>query len=894
MIVKIYLSRIMMKNFIKLAALLCVVFLLQNFTHAQTRTATVRINDQVTHQKITGFGGFVNSPSFGYNYMSETEIRKIWGKDSEIQYNIMRLYIPTSESSWSQAIQTAKLAKSLGLIVFASPWSMPAAWKTNNSVNGIVGGNRGYLKEENYGDYAAYLNRFVTLMRDNGVELDAISIQNEPDWDVDYQGCYWTPEQITKFLREHRSSIDCKIMVPETMQLSRENYVNALIADDIIDKFDVYAGHQYGGVGTAHKRLSERGKEIWQTEYLINWNSNTSVPARDFRWSTDAFDFVKAINLCMLSDVNAWVHYAAKRYYGMLGDGTCGTQNGIITKRGYILGHYAKYVTGATRIENVWNDDSNSLEGSSYLSVTGDSVIVVVINSSRYDYSLVVDLPFYSASGICFTTMEAADMNMKETVINMGEETCRPKVAIDALSVTTLIFTKSSERLASQMIGKAVHPDKIEAQTVVGALGDGYQLSGKTVELMSGSPLISTNTTSTDSYLQLNEQFNCLVFHVENLSSSNLYTSGSTTLHYINDDGARKSHNYGDIAFNKRNDFDWILDISHSVLTDGCSGILSITSANASSRLTFQFGDVYFTMGNEKMYKFSGVYSQGDSDLLDGLDDVAYTSLDFTETTGIPADVDWSALAANKNCIYYVDNNLVNENANVISGTTCNKLELTELIYGGGDFYSLVDFTATTATYHCTLTGYQMLVLPFEATIPEGVSAYTLAVSATEVNGTPIAGGIIPANTPVLVKGSGAFRSVTFTGAGKVSSPRNQKVNNLNGVYIAMKVPFGSYYLKTVDNSTAFHRATSGMDETIHSFGAYLTSGQAIAETLSLRIDGQSSIGQIKDMSTVLSEEYYTPMGQRVFPEKNNLKGIYIVKSLMSDGSISSRKIHIR
>ena len=878
-------------KFIKSAILLCVVILLQNFAHAQTKTATVRINDQVTHQKITGFGGFVNSPQFGYNHMTEAEIKKIWGKDSETKYNIMRLYIPTSESSWSQAIQTAKLAKSLGLIVFASPWSMPAAWKTNNSVNGMVGGNRGYLKEENYGDYAAYLNRFVTLMRDNGVELDAISIQNEPDYDVDYQGCYWTPAQIAKFLKEHRSTINCKIMVPETMRLSGEEYVNALIADEVIDKFDIYAGHQYGGVGTAHQKLAGKGKEIWQSEYLINWVPNSPTPAnpaRDFRWSTDAFDFAKAINLCMLSDVNAWVHYSAKRYYGMLGDGERGTTRSEITKRGYVLAHYSKYVTGATRVENIWNDDSNTLEGSSYLSVTGDSVMAVVINPSVNSYSLIVDLPFYSATGTQITTTETEDMT--ETVINMEGETCRPKVAIDALSVATLVFTKSSERPVSQMVGEAIHPDKIEDQTVVGALGNAYQLSGKTVELMSGSPLISTNTTSTGSYLKLNEQFNRLVFHVESLSSSNLYTSGSTTIHYINDDEVRKSFNYGDIPFNKRNDFDWVLDISRSVLTDGCSGILSITSANASSRLTFKFGDVYFTMGNEKMHKFSGVYSHGDSDLLDCLDDVAYTSLDFTETTDIPAGVDWNALAANKNCVYYVNENLTNENTNVISGTTCNKLELTELLYGGGDFYSLFDFTATTATYRCTLNGYKMLVLPFEATIPEGVNAYKLTVSATEVNGTPITGGKIPANTPVLVRGD--FRSVTFTGTGKVSSPRSLKVNGQNGIYIAMKAPAGSYYLATVDNTTAFHRVTTTADVTIGAFDVYLTPEQATAVTLPLKIENGSSIIQFKNTPAVLSEEYYTLTGQRVYPEKNKLKGIYIVKSLMSDGSVSSRKTY--
>ena len=872
-----------MKNYklIQSAILFCIIIILfKNFAQAQPQTATVVINDKTTHQKITGFGGFVNSPQFGYNHMSEAEIKKIWGNDSETKYNIMRIYISSNESSWlPQAVPVVKLAKSLGLIVFASPWSMPAAWKTNNSTVGT-----GSLKEENYGDYAAYLNRFATLMRENGAELDAVSIQNEPDWDVSYDGCRWTPAQITKFLKEHRSSIQCKIIVPETVGLSNENYVNTLIADDVIDQFDIYAGHQYGGVGTAHQKIAEKGKEVWMTEYLINWNENAT---RNFQWSLDAFDFTKAINNCMLSNVNAWINYSAKRFYGMLGDGQYGTVNGAVTKRGYLLSHYAQYVTGATRIENTWKDDSNALDGSSYLSVTGDSIIAIVINPSNNAYTLTVDLPFYSTEGKSITTTETTTGS--ENLIRFEEETIRPNVDIPASSITTLIFTKSSERPASQMTGEEVHPDKIENQTVVGAaFGSAFQLSGKTAMFRNGNPLISSITSSASSYLKLNEPFNRLVFHVENLSSTMSYVSANTTLYYINAKGTVCSHNYGEFTFNKRDHFDWVFDISRNVLTDGCNGILSITNGNYSSELTFRFGDVYFTVGSEKLFKFSGVYSRDDSNLLDCLADVAYTSLDFTETSGITSEEDWNASAVNNNCIYYVNENIANNNPNIISGSVCSSLELTD---EGGNFYAPVNFTATTAAYQCLLSGYKMLVLPFEVNIPAGISAYTLAVSAIEVNGTRITGGKIPANTPVLVNGYGSF---IFNGTGNVSSPRSLKVNDLNGIYIAMKLPSNSYYLQTESNTPVFYRASNGEDRTVGAFDAYLTAEPATAATLPVKLDNESSIEIINNTPTVLSEDYYSLLGQRVYPVKNNLTGIYIVKSLMSDGSVISRKIYIR
>lgn len=118
---------------------------------------TVRFDATKTHQHITGFGGFVCSPQFQYNHMSTTEIKKVWGPESTIGCNIMRLYIPIGRNAWSLSLQTAKNAKQMGLIVFASPWGQPAEWKTNGTSNAMNSdGTLGYLKKENWADYAQY------------------------------------------------------------------------------------------------------------------------------------------------------------------------------------------------------------------------------------------------------------------------------------------------------------------------------------------------------------------------------------------------------------------------------------------------------------------------------------------------------------------------------------------------------------------------------------------------------------------------------------------------------------------------------------------------------------------------------------------------------------------
>lgn len=201
---------------------------------AQTK-ATARFNPQNTHQRITGFGGFVCSPQFGYNHMSASEIKKVWGAGSTVGCNIMRLYIPIGRNAWSQSLATAKQAKQLGLIVFASPWGQPAEWKTNGTSNAKnEDGTTGKLKRENWADYAQYLEDYVQYLRNNGVELDAISIQNEPDWPAQYAGCLWDASEIAEFVKTYGKSISCKVMAPETLAVS-DAYANALNKTDVLD-----------------------------------------------------------------------------------------------------------------------------------------------------------------------------------------------------------------------------------------------------------------------------------------------------------------------------------------------------------------------------------------------------------------------------------------------------------------------------------------------------------------------------------------------------------------------------------------------------------------------------------------------------------------------------------
>ena len=813
--------------------------------------STLKIDATTKHQRITGFGGFVCSPQFTYNHMSNSEIKKVWGSTSTVGCNIMRLYIPIGKNAWSQSLATAKLAKQMGLIVFASPWGQPAEWKTNNSSNAKnADGEQGYLKKENWGDYAQYLEDYVQYLRNNGVELDAISIQNEPDWPCDYAGCLWSATDIAQFVKTYGRTISCKIMAPETLAVS-DSYANALNKTDVLPCFDIYGGHQYGGIQSAYKNLGKKGKEVWMTEYLINWNE-VEGNTRNYDFSKDFFNFFTAINTCMLGDFNAWIHYAAKRYYGMMGDGQRGAgSSGTITKRGYIMAHFAKYVTGMTRVDAVFN--GSGLQGSAYISESGDTVVAVMANTTENAIDLTLDLPFYTMQGQLATTVKSKSMNKKE--LSYETETCRPMVQIDPLSVSTVLFVKSRERQPSNMAGTATRFDRIDDMTTTKTnFGTAYKLSNKTKTFDSSNPLISSRKTLTYGYIALNDRYAKLVMRVKKVTSTNSLTAGKPTLYYVNAQGKAVSHEYERLDLSAGQNFDIVFDLSPATLTDGCIGLLSLTCDNSQSHLTITFGDVYLDNGNRYAATLSGAYVADDSYVMEYTADEACTSLDLTNVTDLPTTLPW--LTSTNRVALVTEGSTLAEITNVVAGANCQNLVLKA---DNGSFRPSKTFTANTASVTCSINGLRMLMLPFEAAVPQGITAYVINDDRTLQSVITIT-----AHQPVLVAGNGEY---TFVGTGDVSFATSPLDANYRGTYTQIPLYEGDYVLGQEQGVWGFTRLTD--KGVLMPFDVYAQFPASAESFLPLDLTN-TGISDVVERS-VFSSAVYNVMGQRVSGAKKGL-----------------------
>src|ERR1700694_4199336 len=85
------------------------------------------------------------------------------------------------------------------LFLFSSPWSPPGWMKPNNSMLG------GAMRKVNFGPYALYFQKFIEGYKAEGVNIDAVTVQNETDAEQEGRmpACLWSQEQEMEFVAKH-------------------------------------------------------------------------------------------------------------------------------------------------------------------------------------------------------------------------------------------------------------------------------------------------------------------------------------------------------------------------------------------------------------------------------------------------------------------------------------------------------------------------------------------------------------------------------------------------------------------------------------------------------------------------------------------------------------------
>ena len=348
------------------------------FTTGSTPSAAT-VNFGTTYQTIRGFGG----ASVWLGNMPPKAATALFSPTSGLNLSILRVRIdptgsasgggnynmPYETGSWDQELANAKaaVANNPNAIVFATPWTPPAAWKLNGSASvsdaGETGLNQsfascsegsgycgGYLNPSHYADYANYLEDFVHYFNTNaGFNLYAVSMQNEPEENVTYESCVWTPDEMDAWVSGYGATIakdqySTKLMMPESdtfNPLSAAPTLNDPSAQGLVS---IIGGHLYGVTPTPYViPAADTSKEIWMTEF-----GPLSSATLTFAQALSPYG-VDIHNSLVNGDYNAFV------WWGAFGEavntcatqaGTCGLIDfaGTLQPMGEVMGQYSKFI----------------------------------------------------------------------------------------------------------------------------------------------------------------------------------------------------------------------------------------------------------------------------------------------------------------------------------------------------------------------------------------------------------------------------------------------------------------------------------------------------------------------------------------------------------------------
>lgn len=410
-------------------------------------TTNITLNPNQKFQKIAGFGAglpmWIGELDASKSALTKEMVHKAVGTgEGELGLSILRTIIRHDPDMWPYLLENLQEAKAYGdnIKVLGSPWTPPAEWKTNNELE-----NGGSLRREFWDDYAFHLNDYVQYMASEGVTIDVVSIQNEPDWHPDYDSCDWTGNDFRDFLREHGPKIQGpRLLVGESLRFDR-SYTDPTLNDPAaVNNMDIVGGHLYSarssGTFGPYPLAEQKGKEIWMTEWLSHeadgngadiWGGNNRAV-----WDETLDTVMLSVHDAMTYNWNAYIWWWACRFYSFIGDGDFGTTEGEILKRGWAFSHYSKFVRpDFTRIGLATDTKTRNLKVTAY---QGDNVIVAVIlnTGSSAVNDVVFEIPQTITNAEAYTTSQAK--NRARTAIDQEAE--KVGLTIDARSITTVIM----------------------------------------------------------------------------------------------------------------------------------------------------------------------------------------------------------------------------------------------------------------------------------------------------------------------------------------------------------------------------------------------------------------------------------------------------------------------
>lgn len=270
--------------------------------------------------------------------------------------------------------------------IMGSPWSAPAWMKDNNSVKG------GILKPEYYQAFADYFVKYIKAYEAEGITIDAITLQNEPENPKNNPSMIMTAEHQASFVKNNlgpafeKAGIKTKIIVFDH-NCDHPEYPIAILNDSAAKKYiDGSAFHMYLGEITALSKVHDAhpDKSLYFTE---QWTSPEGSFGGDLNWHIK--NLIIGATRNWSRNVLEWNLAADPQFNPHTDEGGCTMCQGALTIGDsvtrnvsyYIIAHASKFVPdGSVRI------DSNlpeNLPNVAFVTPSGQKVLIVLNEGSK-------------------------------------------------------------------------------------------------------------------------------------------------------------------------------------------------------------------------------------------------------------------------------------------------------------------------------------------------------------------------------------------------------------------------------------------------------------------------------------------------------------------------------
>ncbi|HXU02419.1 MAG TPA: hypothetical protein VN903_15750, partial [Polyangia bacterium] len=248
-------------------------------TPGTPQSGDITVDPTKPHQVVDGFG----EADVWQNSSSTTMQTLLWDPVNGIGLTLLRIGIDGT-SGQPNIMGAAGYADGQACVkfngsackVWAAPWSPPANMKDNNNVN-----NGGHLNSGSYDAWAKVLAAFPAFYKSHGgVDLYAVSAQNEPDFTASYQSCLFNASQMVAFIKVLGPALAALNPPVKVLAAEPDNWGNiwggdgygpAVINDAAANMYvGPLATHDYGGTsaGTYGRPAppANNTHHVWETE----------------------------------------------------------------------------------------------------------------------------------------------------------------------------------------------------------------------------------------------------------------------------------------------------------------------------------------------------------------------------------------------------------------------------------------------------------------------------------------------------------------------------------------------------------------------------------------------------------------------------------------------------